>query len=326
MELKHIIDFVGKREVAVYGAGILGEALAEILSQYGILVRTYVVSDGQNTEGLKKGIHVQNLADWISSYDKDKVSLLVSLSSYYKPEIESHLKKYGVADYLWVDRDLFPKIIREIRPVTSNEILVNKEPISRAYGRERGKPIDRYYIEKFLQEETKKFQRAQTILEVGENTYSKNYFPNASQWDVLDYRQGMDLTKLDTLPKSCYDVFICTQTFNFIYDVKAAIMGAYYVLKNGGVMLATVMGPIAQISSNDMKRWGDYWRFTRLGIEKLICEVFDGEIKVVPFGNAPIATAWVQGLCLEDLPDRNLLDILDETFTINIGICARKNG
>ena len=325
MDLNQIIEFIGKREVAVYGAGILGEALAEILAKHSILVRTYIVSDGQNTEeSMKKGIPVKNLSDWVSGYDKNKVSLLVSMSNYYKPEIESNLKNYGINDYLWVDRDLFPKMIREIRPVASNEMLISEEPVSRSYGSERGKPIDRYYIENFLQEETDKLQYAQNVLEVGEDTYSKKYFPNASRWDILDYRQGMDLTKQDTLPEACYDVFICTQTFNFIYDVKAAIMGAYHVLRYGGIMLATVMGQIAQISSNDMKRWGDYWRFTKLGIEKLVGEVFDDGIKVMPFGNAPIATAWVQGLCLEDLPDKSLLDISDETYTINIGICARK--
>lgn len=89
-------------------------------------------------------------------------------------------------------------------------------------------------------------------------------------------------------------------------------------------MLATVMGPISQVSTNDMKRWGDYWRFTNRGIERMMRDVFGDEVKVISFGNAPIATAWVQGLCLEDLPDRSLLDIIDDTYTINIGICVKK--
>ena len=48
MEINQIIDFVGKRNVAVYGAGILGQALTEILHKYGVSVMRYVVSEEQN--------------------------------------------------------------------------------------------------------------------------------------------------------------------------------------------------------------------------------------------------------------------------------------
>lgn len=324
MDIQQVIDFIGEKKVVVYGAGILGKTLTEILNKYNILVKTYIITDGQKNKESQDGIPVISLSEWAHEYDRDNECVLVSMSDYYKNEVEKLLKKYKIDNYLWIKRELFTKIVRKIRPVASNEMLMRGEPISRAYGSERGKPIDRYYIEKFLEEEATFFQYAKKIIEVGDDRYSKRYFPNAAKYDILDYRKGMDLTKHESLPKELYDVFICTQTLNVIYDVKEAIKGAYYMLKPGGVMLATVMGPISQVSSNDMKRWGDYWRFTNLGIEHLMREVFDGEVKVIAFGNAPIATAWIQGMCLEDLPDRNLLDIKDEVYTINIGICAQK--
>ena len=327
MEINQIIDFVGKRNVAVYGAGILGQALTEILHKYGVSVMRYVVSEEQNIKNsYQNGIPVQSLSVWRKGYDKENDCLLISLSEYYRTDIEKLLVENGIVEYLWVDRDLFPAIIRELRPVISNDMLVRIEPVSRAFGCERGKPIDRYYIEKFLRVEAPKFQYAKTILEVGEDTYSKKFFPEARIYDILDYRTGMDLTEIDTLPKSQYDVFICTQVFNFIYDVKAAIKGAYYLLKDRGVMLATVMGPVAQVSTNDMRRWGDYWRFTNRGIEQLMRETFGDEVRVVSYGNAPIATAWIQGMCLEDLPDQSLIDVEDDAYAINIGICVQKNG
>ena len=135
----------------------------------------------------------------------------------------------------------------------------------------------------------------------------------------------MDLTKPETLPANQYDVFICTQVFNFIYDVKAAIRGAFQLLKPGGTMLATVMGPIAQISRNDMRRWGDYWRFTDLSIKMLVAEAFgESNVEVFPFGNALVATAWVQGLALEDLADKSVLAPVDPVYAINIGVIAKK--
>jgi len=132
------------------------------------------------------------------------------------------------------------------------------------------------------------------------------------------------LTKPETLPKERIDCFICTQTLNFIFDVPKAIEGSYKVLKQGGVLLCTVSG-ISQISRYDMDRWGDYWRFTDLSIRKLMESVFgEGHVEIVTFGNALAATAFLQGLAVDDLPDTFLLDKKDQDYQITIGIKATK--
>lgn len=120
------------------------------------------------------------------------------------------------------------------------------------------------------------------------------------------------------------DCFICTQTFNFIYDVKQALRGAYYLLKKDGVMLATVSG-ISQISRYDMDRWGDYWRFSDLSIKMLVKEVFGEEnIEIYTYGNLVSAMALLQGISQEDLPKSQLLDQSDEDYQVIIGIIAKK--
>ena len=132
------------------------------------------------------------------------------------------------------------------------------------------------------------------------------------------------MTKPETLPKERIDCFICTQTLNFIFDVPKAIEGSYKVLKQGGVLLCTVSG-ISQISRYDMDRWGDYWRFTDLSIRKLMESVFgEGHVEIVTFGNALAATAFLQGLAVDDLPDTFLLDKKDQDYQITIGIKATK--
>ena len=132
-------------------------------------------------------------------------------------------------------------------------------PVSRLFGEDRGTPIDRYYIDDFLSRQQHLISG--TLLEIADSHYSKKFGPNTSKYEVLFVNDTNpnatiigDLTKHETLPTNSIDCFICTQTFNFIYQFSDAIRGAYKVLKPGGYLLATVAGP-SQISRFDMDRW-----------------------------------------------------------------------
>ena len=203
------------------------------------------------------------------------------------------------------------------------------EPISRKFGFDRGCPIDRYYIDSFLKQNQNLITGS--VLEIAESTYSKQFGHDISSYEVLHNDDSNkkativgDLTKPETLPKERINCFICTQTLNFIFDVSKAIEGSYKVLKQGGTLLCTVSG-ISQISRYDMDRWGDYWRFTDLSIRKLMESVFgEGNVEIVTFGNVLAATAFLQGLAVDDLPDTSLLDKKDQDYQITIGIKATK--
>jgi len=207
--------------------------------------------------------------------------------------------------------------------------LSRVEPVSNRFGLDRGTPIDRYYIEKFLERRSTLIRGR--ILEVGESTYSRRYGrESCSTFEVLHAPPGNrkttivgDLTDISTLPENAMDCFICTQTFNFIYDVQKAVQGAHYLLKPGGVLLATVTG-ISQISRYDMERWGDYWRFTTASALKLFESVFTGGVEIESFGNVVAACAFLQGVAVEDLPDRALLEENDRDYQLLITIVARK--
>lgn len=224
--------------------------------------------------------------------------------------------------------DLIRYMTRKKVKVVFNDFSITK-PVSTLFGYDRGTPIDRYYIEKFL---TGKSQLLRgRVLEIGDSSYSRRFGgDNVTAFEVLHPTSRNraativgDLTDSTTLPEAAVDCFICTQTFNFIFDVQKAVQGAHHLLKPGGVLLATV-GGISQISRYDMDRWGDYWRFTTASIDRLFRPVFTECVEVECYGNVLAATAFLQGIVVEDLPDPALLDDRDEDYQLVIAIVARK--
>ncbi|MDD2852589.1 MAG: methyltransferase domain-containing protein [Desulfuromonadaceae bacterium] len=212
--------------------------------------------------------------------------------------------------------------------VQFNDLSVVK-PVSSLMGCDRGTPIDRYYIENFLESKAQLIQGH--VLEIETNLYSRKFGGDrVEKCEVLHATPGYrhatitgDLTDPSTLPANAFDCFICTQTFNFIFDLQKAVACGYQLLKPGGVLLATVSG-ISQISRYDMDRWGDYWRFTTASLEKLFKPVFTGDLEIKSFGNVLAATAFLQGIVVEDLPDPTLLDQTDHDYQLLITIVARK--
>jgi SAM-dependent methyltransferase len=182
--------------------------------------------------------------------------------------------------------------------------LPGLQPVSRQFGFDRGKPVDRWYIERFLAQHRADVRGA--VLEVAESTYTDLYGDGqVTDSDVL-HHAGTDastivgdLTTGNGLPTAAYDCFICTQTLPFIYDVQAAVRGIANVLKPDGVVLATVPG-MSQVSREDKRDWGDWWRFTSQGTERLFEEAF-GDVRVEAHGNVLSAAAFLYAYAAEEL-------------------------
>src|SRR5437764_1264932 len=143
--------------------------------------------------------------------------------------------------------------------------LRHVDPVSRVFGLDRGLPVDRWYIERFLEHHADDIRGV--VLEFGDDRYTRR-FGRPTQSDVLNVDPdlpgttiGADLAKPDGLPDSAFNCIICTQTLQFIYDVRRAVVNLRRMLKPGGIVLCTLSG-ISQISRYDMDRWGDHWRFT----------------------------------------------------------------
>jgi SAM-dependent methyltransferase len=189
--------------------------------------------------------------------------------------------------------------------------LTRLEPVSRTFGFDRGKPIDRWYIERFLAANAADVRGR--VLEVAESTYTQWYGDGqVERSDVLHAAPGNpdativgDLTTGAGIPEGAFDCFVMTQTLPFIYDLAGAVHGAHRLLKPGGVVLATVPG-MSQVSREDKRDWGDWWRFTAQGTRRLFADVFADGVQVTAHGNVLAACAFLYGLAAEDLTEAQL--------------------
>ena len=202
------------------------------------------------------------------------------------------------------------------------------EPLSRVFGFDRGTPIDRWYIERFLEEEKKWI--CGKVLEVSEKKYSMKFGENVDSIDVLHAVPGnqqatmiADLCDRAALPQNVFDCFICVQTFHVIYDIASALKGAFQLLKPGGVLLATMPG-ISQISRYDMDRWGDYWRFTEASVRGMLGDVFGAEnLDIKVYGNVLTCSAFLYGAGAKELK-KKVLEYNDPDYQLLIGVKAQK--
>ncbi len=321
--------FDDKKTVYIYGAGKRGKQLLELLARAGIKVKSFIVTIINSENSEVDGIPIVSITESIS---RDSIILVATAEKFWQ-EIETSIQGKGLTEYVFVDASLLKVIKRKAYKIEPSKFLEETEPVSRVFGFDRGTPIDRYYIDRFIERNESDINDRNgifRILEIGEDIYSRKMMADLSykdvRYDILNYQKGEDLTDINTLRENYYDLFICTQTFNFIYDVKKAIEGAYYTIKPKGILLATVAGVITPVSRYDMDRWGHYWGFTDLSIRKMMADVFGEEnVKVITYGNALASTAFVQGIALEDIDDPALLDNTDRDYQILIGISAKKN-
>ena len=195
--------------------------------------------------------------------------------------------------------------------------------MSRVFGSDRGRPIDRWYIERFLERHRDDIRGR--VLEVAEATYTGWYGDGqVTSSDVLYATEGLpeatvvgDLTTGDGLPSGAYDCFICTQTLQFIYDVAAAVRGTRELLVPGGVLLCSVPA-LSQTSRLDRERWGDWWRFTAGSTRRLLEEVYGpGNVTVSAHGNALVAASFLYGLAVEEI-DPAALESDDDEYEVVI--------
>jgi SAM-dependent methyltransferase len=200
-------------------------------------------------------------------------------------------------------------------------------PLSREYGFDRGTPIDRYYVEAFLDSNATAIRGR--VLEVGDDTYSRRFGGDrVARQDVLHVQHNHpkativgNLSDPRTLPSGAFDCIILTQTLHLIYEVEAAARELRRALARGGTVLITVPG----VSSIDRGEWGAswYWSLTELSLKRLLSPHFDSaSISVQTFGNLFAATAFLHGASVEEV-DRAKLHAIDQAFPVIIAASAR---
>ena len=223
----------------------------------------------------------------------------------------------------------FKFVIRRLTSIVFYQNKLTTKPISKVFGFDRGLPIDRYYIEKFLSE-NKQLIKGIT-LEIAESTYTKKFggkkVKKALVFNVKESRSKADIVgNLSTgegIKENLVDCFIMTQTLPFIYDVHNAVKNAVKILKPGGSLLVTVSG-ITQISRYDMSRWGQYWSFTDLSLRKLFEEVVpSSNITIKTYGNVKSATCFLYGFAQHELTSKEL-EYHDQDYQLIITAVVKK--
>lgn len=199
-------------------------------------------------------------------------------------------------------------------------------PLSRAFGYDRGSPVDRYYIERFLGEHAHLV--AGRVLEVGDAHYTRQFggdkVGSSDVLNVLPDTPGTtfvdDLSDSRSLPSETFDCVILTQTLHLIYDMAAAVETLHRILRPGGAVLATVPG----ISPVDQGDWRDswFWALTPSSAQRLFSDVFgEAHVETTSCGNLITCMAFLQGMASHELSTREL-STRDPQFPLLITIKA----
>lgn len=206
--------------------------------------------------------------------------------------------------------------------------LQNLTPINSGWGFDRGQPIDRYYIENFLARQSNDVKGR--VLAIGDDFYTQKFGgDHVTKSDVLHVEDNpnatiiADLTDAEHIPSDTFDCFLLVQTLQLIYEVRLALKTTYRIMKPGGVVLATFPG----ITPLKDEEWNNcwYWNFTALSARRLFEEVFPKEnIQVETYGNALAATAFLQGLSVQDI-QKEKLDYHDPCYEVTITVRAVKS-
>jgi glycosyltransferase involved in cell wall biosynthesis/SAM-dependent methyltransferase len=201
------------------------------------------------------------------------------------------------------------------------------QPASDDFGSDRGEPIDRYYVERFLNQ--RKSDIVGRVLEIGDDAYSRKFGgERITKQDILNVHATSratiigDLSEDGVLPEEAFDCVVLTQTLHLIYDLGAAVLRLYKSLRPGGVLLVTVPG-ISQIDRGEWRdRW--YWSLTAASAQQLFGSVFGAaNVKVASHGNVYVAVCFLEGLSQAEV-DVEKLQADDPAYPVIVTVQATK--
>jgi SAM-dependent methyltransferase len=201
-------------------------------------------------------------------------------------------------------------------------------PFSRDFGYERGLPVDRYYVERFLAQNGPLI--AGRVMEVGDSEYTRRFGGNRpTTVDVLNIDGTFpettivgDLSHAEHIASDSFDCLVITQTLHLIYDMPAAVRTLHRILRPGGTLLCTSPG----ISPLSTDRWADtwYWAMTPLSAQRMFGDVFGPDnVEVTAHGNVLTSVALLEGLATRELR-RSELEVDDPQFPMLVTIKATK--
>lgn len=194
--------------------------------------------------------------------------------------------------------------------------LRRTEPFSEEFGFDRGTPIDRFYLERFLDAERAAI--CGQVLEIQVGGYAKRFGRNVSRIDTLDISPEFsptyhcDLADAGSVvPSDAYDCFLLPNTLQHLARIEEALVEALRIVKPGGVILASGAGLLRLTDADE-----DFWRLSAAGWRQIAARVWPGcAIDVRAHGNCLAAVAGLYGFAVEELT-RDELEVEDERFPV----------
>jgi hypothetical protein len=194
------------------------------------------------------------------------------------------------------------------------------------WGYDRGTPIDRYYLDRFLHANADVITGR--VLEVHDARYTTRFGHDLVTVDVVDIEPAnaaatvvADLAVPQSLPAARYDCAVITQTLMYVSDLSCAVANLWQSIAPGGTLIVT-MPSISRVDPDigDLDRW----RVTGRGLEEALrrgCD--DGVVSVVTFGSVLTASAFLYGVACEELTTDEL-DVFDPLYPVLVAGRATK--
>jgi len=196
-------------------------------------------------------------------------------------------------------------------------------PFSATYGFERGQPIDRYYLDRFLARYRDLITGA--VLETQGSSYTERFGHDVTRAHSFDIEPRFEPTYVcdfaysgGVIPDQSYDCLLLPNTLMHFRELDRCLAHSRRVVRPGGTILASAAGLLPL--TGDVP---DYWRLSPDGWREKLCEAWPGAmLEIVSYGNCLAAVSAQLGLALEELTEAEL-DVQDPRFPVLTTIVCR---
>ncbi len=197
------------------------------------------------------------------------------------------------------------------------------EPFSHVFGFDRGTPVDRFYLHRFLS--ANRGLITGRVLEVQVPSYTRTYGHDVETSHTVDIDSKFgatytcDLADARQIPSDSYDCFLAPNTLQHVVDLPAALQTMLRVVKPGGWILASAPTLLPLIPDGE-----DLWHLSPAGWRRTLAREWPGvDVIVEGHGNCLAAVAAMHGLALEELRDDELT-AFDPRYPVLVTIRGRK--
>lgn len=199
-------------------------------------------------------------------------------------------------------------------------------PLSQIVGQDRGTPVDRLFIEGFINHHRDLVTGK--VLEIKDRDYTTRFGHAVTESIILDANTENkdaqihdDIRHLNSIADNSYDCFIVTQVLQYVDDLHASARSIHRVLKPGGTAFITVP-TLGKLDGSEDNVAGNFWRLTVESARFIFGPHFQ-DLEVTPWGNVRLGVAFLTGLCAQDMSEAEVAHF-DARYTCGVLIRATK--